>query len=187
MSDNKENTSTKAGSEAPSVATTTVSKSNLATTRILTPADLAKLQELRTTASVSSHMPSAHQKHHSTNQKLTHSQRHIDDALNAEDIEGLARLSAGKMSKEEKITKLNEAKDDRSEHKSKAQRKKDRKAEEGKSTTNKEKARKKNFLMTLRKAKSKGKRSLVEHQKVLRMHVERGKRGGKRGNTAPRR
>lgn len=177
--ENTENTET-ASREPRSV--TTASKSNLATTRILTPADLAKLQELRTAASVSSHLPSAHQKHHSAQSKLTHSQRHIDDALGAEDIEGLAHLSAGKMSREEKLAKLAEHKEEHGEHKSRAQKKKDRKAEEGKSTTNKEKARKKNFLMTLRKAKNKGKRSLVEHQKVLRMHVERGKRGGKRGN-----
>lgn len=179
LNDDKEN-NTRA-SEAPS-SITTASKSTLATTRILTPADLAKLQELRTAASVSSHMPLAHQKHHSAQPKLTHSQRHIDDALGAEDIEGLAHLSAGKLSRMEKIAKLAEHKEDHREHKSKAQSKKDRKVAEGKSTTNKEKARKKNFLMTLRKAKNKGKRSLVEHQKVLKMHVERGKRGGKRGN-----
>ncbi len=52
----------------------------------------------------------------------------------------------------------------------------------GKSTTNKEKARKKNFLMTLGKGKAKNKRSLVEKGRVLKAHVERGKRGGKRGN-----
>ncbi|KAK5105624.1 Severe Depolymerization of Actin [Lithohypha guttulata] len=173
---------TKAASEAPSTATNlSTAQSKLATTRILTPADLAKLQELRTTAAVSSQI-SGHHKHHANKAQLTHSQRHIDDALTADDISGLAHLSAGKLSRLEKIAKLAESKEEHSEHKSKAQRKKDRKQEQGKSTTNKEKARKKNFLMTLGKAKSKGKRSLVDHQKVLRMHVERGKRGGKRGN-----
>jgi protein SDA1 len=53
---------------------------------------------------------------------------------------------------------------------------------EGKSTTNKEKARKKNFLMTLGKAKYKQKRSLTQTRRVLKGHIERSKRGGKRGN-----
>jgi protein SDA1 len=73
-------------------------------------------------------------------------------------------------------------KTDRDEFKSKIARKKERKQEQGKSTTNKEKARKKNFLMTLGKAKSKGKRSLVETRRVLKVHQERSKRGGRRGN-----
>jgi protein SDA1 len=66
---------------------------------------------------------------------------------------------------------------------SKEARRKERKEEQGKSTTNKEKARKKNFLMTLGKARSKNKRSLVETRAVLRAHVDRGKRGGRRGNV----
>jgi protein SDA1 len=156
-------------------------KSNLATTRILTPADLAKLQELRTTASVSSLM-----KNHHAQQKnraeLTNAQRHMDDPLTAAEIEGLAALSRGKATRAQKMALLQEHKDDREEHKSKAARKKERKESEGKSTTNKEKARKKNFLMTLGKAKSKGKRSLVEHRKILKAHAARSKRGGKRGN-----
>ena len=157
-------------------------KSNLATTRILTPADLAKLAELRTTTSVSS-LLNKHQGHHNRQQAaLTHAQRHNDDALTAAEIEGLAFLSKGKATRLEKMKLLEEHKNDREEHKSKAARKKDRKESEGKSTTNKEKARKKNFLMTLGKARQKGKRSLVEHKKILKAHEDRAKRGGKRGN-----
>lgn len=158
--------------------------SKLATSRILTPADLAKLKELRATQSALSNMP-GHKRHHqrATQQALTNSHAHMDDALTAEHIEGLALLSSGKMSKEEKLRKLREHRDDQDEHKSKAARKKERKEEKGSSTTNKEKARKKNFLMTLSKAKVKGKRSLVEHRKILRMHQDRAKRGGKRGNN----
>ncbi|KAJ9606643.1 Severe Depolymerization of Actin [Cladophialophora chaetospira] len=156
------------------------SKLNLATTRILTPADLAKLQELRTTASVSSLMHKTH--HAAKTQQQTNSQRHMDDPLTAAEIEGLASLSKGKATRAQKLALLQEHKDDREEHKSKAARKKERKESEGKSTTNKEKARKKNFLMTLGKAKSKGKRSLVEHRKVLKLHAARGKKGGRRGN-----
>lgn len=186
-SDDEEEEMPKAASEAPSTASSAAALSRLATTRILTPADLAKLQELRTTASITSSLPSGHQRHHARQAQLTHSQRHIDDELTADQISGLSKLSAGKSTREEKLKLLAEHKEDHMEHKSKAQRKKDRKEAEGKSTTNKEKARKKNFLMTLGKAKSKGKRSLVEHKKILKMHVDRGKRGGKRGNTSGQR
>jgi protein SDA1 len=158
---------------------------SLATTRILTPADFAKLQELRAQAAVSSQLQKkGHKVHHPTAQSiaLTNSHRHVDDPLTAAEIEGLAALSKGRISREERMAAQEEHKTDRGEHKSKAARKKERKGDEGKSTTNKEKARKKNFLMTLGKAKQKGKRSLVETRKVLKAHSDRGKRGGKRGN-----
>ncbi|KIX02493.1 uncharacterized protein Z518_08434 [Rhinocladiella mackenziei CBS 650.93] len=162
-------------------STTQPPKSDLATSQILTPADLAKLQELRTTASVSSLMKN-HKSHHAAQNHQTNSQRHIDDPLTAAEIEGLASLSRGKATRAQKLALLQEHKEDREEHKSKAARKKERKETQGKSTTNREKARKKNFLMTLSKARSKGKRSLVEHRKILRAHAERSKKGGRRGN-----
>ncbi|EXJ66756.1 uncharacterized protein A1O5_09951 [Cladophialophora psammophila CBS 110553] len=179
--DDKENE----GEEKPDQGaelSTTQQKSNLATTRILTPADLAKLQELRTTATVSSLMKNHKSHHASSTSQQTNSQRHRDDPLTAAEIEGLASLSRGKATRAQKLALLQEHKDDREAHKSKAARKKERKESEGKGTTNKEKARRKNFLMTLSKARSKGKRSLVEHRKILRAHVERGKKGGRRGN-----
>lgn len=154
--------------------------SKLATTKILTPADLAKLAELRATASVSSLVYGNKTK--AQRQAAAHAARHIDDPLTAAEIEGLAALSAGKATREEKIARMNENKTDRAEFKSKMARKKETKEMQGKSTTNKEKARKKNFLMTLGKAKSKNKRSLVETRAVLQAHKERSKRGGKRGN-----
>lgn len=158
--------------EAPRDAAAEFSK--LATTRILTPADLAKLQELRASAAVSKHMPSQRR------QQQGAATRHSDDPLTAAEIEGLAALSS-RTTKEEKIAM---AKGDRSDkHMSTTAKRKEKKVEEGKSTTNKEKARKKNFLMTLGKAKRKGKRSLVEHRKILRGHIERQKRGGRRGNN----
>lgn len=160
---------------------------SLATTRILTPADLSKLQELRAQAAVSSHLEKGgHKAHHHSSKAqsahLTNSQRHIDDPLTANEIEGLAALSKGRTTRQERLAAQEESKTDRAEHKSKAARKVERKRDEGKSTTNKEKARKKNFLMTLGKAKMKGKRSLVEMGKVMKVHKERGRRGGKRGN-----
>ncbi|KAJ9641191.1 Severe Depolymerization of Actin [Knufia peltigerae] len=179
-SDDKEN-GAEDEDKADGVEASEKSKSNLATTRILTPADLAKLQELRTTSSVSSLMKN-HKSHHSARAEQTNAQRHIDDPLTAAEIEGLASLSRGKATRAQKLALLEEHKADREDHKSKAARKKERKESEGKSTTNKEKARKKNFLMTLGKAKSKGKRSLVEHRKILKAHAARQKKGGKRGN-----
>ena len=149
--------------------------SKLAMTRILTPADLVKLQELRTTAAVSSQLK-RHKGHHAAaTEAQTNSHRHMDDALTSEHIEGLASLSRGKATRAEKIALLQEHKDDREEHKSKAGRKKERKEEQGKSTTNKEKARKKNFLMTLGKAKRKGKKSLMDDRKKLKYDEKRQK------------
>lgn len=146
--------------------------SKLATSRILTPADLAKLQELRLASNISKSMPSEKRR-----QALA--ARHADDALTAAEIEAPALLGK-KKTKEEKIAM---AKGDRDvEHKSTTAIRKAKKVAEGKSTTNKEKARQKNFLMTLGKAKGKQKRSLVQMQKTLRGHIDRQKRGGKRGN-----
>lgn len=149
--------------------------SKLATTTILTPADLAKLQELRTTASLEQALGTSRRKRQ---QDLEN--RHMDDGLTAEQIEAPARLR--KLAKEEKIALAKEGKPDREEHKSTQAIRKSKKEAAGKSTSNREKQRKKNFLMTLGKAKSKQKRSLVETRKVLRGHVERSKRGGRKSN-----
>ena len=151
-------------------------RKKLATTRILTPADLAKLQELRTSAAITNALPGKSQRQKGGQNAAA---RHADDPLTAAEIEGLARLSKG-TTREEKIAL---AKGDREQkHSSTAAMRKEKKESEGKSTTNKEKARKKNFLMTLGKAKRKGKRSLVEQKKILRGHITRQKQGGRRGN-----
>ena len=151
------------------------SKPNLATTRILTPADLLKLHELRTTASVTSLLKP---KTHHAAATPTNSHRHIDDPLTSLEIEGLSSLSRGKPTRAQKLELLAQHKDEREEHKSKAARKKERKEEQGKSTTNREKERKKNFLMTLGKARKKGKKSLMEQRKVLKRgeNLQRGKK-----------
>ncbi|KAF7160499.1 hypothetical protein CNMCM5623_006098 [Aspergillus felis] len=155
----------------------TAKKTKLATTRILTPADLAKLAELRNEAAVNSLLPKRLR-----SDKNNEPSRHADDPLTAAEIEGLAALSAGKATREERIAHAKEGKD-RSEYKSVTARRKERKEAQGKSTTNKEKARRKNLFMTLGKAKSKGKRSLVETRNALRAHQERQRRGGRRGNV----
>lgn len=156
--------------------------SKLATTRILTPADLAKLNELRQTAAITAALP-ANKRRRIQQQQQAAAERHNDDALTADHIEGLASLSH-KMTKEEKLRKAKgEDGDEKNDHRSSTAKRKEQKRAEGKSTTNREKARKKNFLMTIGKAKRKGKRSLVDEQKVQRGHVARMKRGGKRGNA----
>jgi protein SDA1 len=148
------------------------SLSKLLTTTILTPADLKQLKALQEASAISSALPS-----HKRAQLLA--QRHADEAITAETIEAAASLGK-KNTKEEKIAM---AKGDReTNHQSTTAKRKEKKEAEGKSTTNKEKERKKNFLMTLSKAKSKNKRSLGMVKKTLQGHVERKKRGGKRGN-----
>lgn len=154
--------------------------STLATSRILTPADLTKLQEFRLSASINQALPVSQRKRAA--QALAASQaRHADDPLTATEIEGLASLSK-KNTKAEKIALAKAGKGDESVRQSTQAKRKEKKEALGKSTTNKEKARKKNFLMTLGKGKAKDKRSLVEKGRVLKAHVERAKRGGKRGN-----
>jgi len=160
--------------------------STIATTRILTPADLAKLHELRQNAAITASLPSAKRRKLATITNY-HAQRHADDGVTADDIAGLAALSH-KTTKAEKVAMAKGRRPDgtdleQNDHRSTTARRKEKKASEGKSTTNREKARRKNFLMTLGKAKRKGKRSLVEHRKVLRAHVERARRGGRKGNA----
>ncbi|KAJ4315983.1 Severe Depolymerization of Actin [Neodidymelliopsis sp. IMI 364377] len=150
----------------------TKSISKLLTTTILTPADLKQLKALQDASAVNAHLPS-----HKRMAALA--ARHADEAITAETIEAAASLGK-KNTKEEKIAM---AKADReTNHQSTTAKRKAKKEAEGKSTTNKEKARKKNFLMTLGKAKSKNKRSLTDVKRTLQGHIDRSKRGGKRGN-----
>lgn len=164
----------KEGEEAADVEAEIQRISKLATTTILTPADLAKLQELRLQANLDKALGnrSKHAKELAA--------RHADDPLTAEQIELPAKLR--KSTKEERLAMAKEGKPDREEHKSTQAIRKAKKEAEGKSTSNKEKARKKNFLMTLGKAKMKNKRSLMQTRKVLQAHVDRSKKGGRKGN-----
>ncbi|KAK1476841.1 hypothetical protein CTAM01_15322 [Colletotrichum tamarilloi] len=149
----------------------------LATTTILTPADLAKLQELRMEASLNKTLGKTSKRSKEAEKALA---RHADDGLTAEQIEAPARLR--KTTKEERVALSQEGKPGREEHKSTQAIRRSKKEAEGKSSTNKEKARQKNFMMTLNKAKYKNKRSLVQTKKVLQGHIERSKRGGRRAN-----
>lgn len=145
----------------------------LLTTTILTPADLKTLKELQASTATLAHLPS-HKR------AAAIAARHADEAITADTIESAAWLGK-KNTKEEKIAM---AKADReTNHQSTTAKRKAKKESEGKSTTNAEKARKKNFLMTLGKAKSKNKRSLGDVKKSMQGHIDRKKRGGKRGNA----
>lgn len=176
-------------------ASTEKKPSALASTRILTPADLAKLAELRTSAAITAQLPSSHRKHHaastatatSTTAATPSHTRHADDPLLASHIEGLASLSAPKRTRDEKIAmarahRAEDGAEPTGRHRSAAAVRKEKKRAEGKSSTNREKERAKNFLMTLGKARGKGRRSLVEVRKAVRGHAQRQKRGGRRGN-----
>ncbi|AEO71787.1 uncharacterized protein THITE_2124629 [Thermothielavioides terrestris NRRL 8126] len=149
--------------------------SKLATTTILTPADLAKLEELKREAKIDKVLG------RQSKRKKELIDKHIEDGLTAEDIELPAQLGK-KTTKEERIALAREGKPAREEHKSTQAIRKAKKEAEGKSTTNREKARKKNFLMTIGKARAKNKRSLVEARKTLRAHIARSKSGGRRRN-----
>lgn len=147
----------------------------LATTTILTPADLTKLQELRAAASIEQAMGPKKKRRQNENNN-----RHVDDGVTADNIEAPARLR--KLTKEEKVALAKEGKPEREEHKSTQAIRRSKKEAEGKSTSNREKERRKNIFMTMGKAKSKQKRSLVETRKVLTRHVTRSSRGGRRAN-----
>jgi protein SDA1 len=165
----KENSATPGKSVEAEAQAKKISK--LLTHSVLTPADLKKLQELKLQSTLSTIS--------SSKKRAALVAKHADEGLTSADIEAPAKLNK-KMTREEKIAG---AKGDRElHHKSTTAIRKEKKESEGKSTTNKEKSRKKNFLMTLGKAKGKQKRSLVDVRRTLKGHVERSKRGGKRGN-----
>ena len=135
----EESRASAAPTEASTTTTTTNAekkKSDYATTRILTPADLAKLRELQSNSAVLNALPSHQRKRAELLAKAQ--QRHTDDGLTAEQIEGLAMLSH-KKTKEEKIAMAKGDKEDK--HQSTTAKRKEKKRSEGKSTTNAEKAR----------------------------------------------
>ncbi|KAK4464627.1 SDA1-domain-containing protein [Cladorrhinum samala] len=149
----------------------------LATTTILTPADLAKMQELVREAKIEKAMgPQSMSK-----KRKELIDKHIEDGVTADDIE-LPAMLGKKATKEERAERAREGKPGRDEHKSTQAIKRSKKEAEGKSSTNKEKARKKNFLMTIGKARAKNKRSLTETKKRLTAHIARSKSGGRRRN-----
>lgn len=127
-------------------------------TKVLTPADFAKIEELRTQAGVEKAMGLKN-----------------EDEVDLTLLVGRAKY---KQLREERIAHAKEGREDREFGLRKGKR------DAPHSTTNKEKARKKNFIMTIHKRAVSGKQkmSLRDRQKVLRAHVDRMKRGGRSGN-----
>ncbi|KAJ6256041.1 hypothetical protein Dda_9133 [Drechslerella dactyloides] len=151
---------------------------SLATTKILTPADLANLAKMRATADLqkaSSKIPSLYVPINlslppstQTNKSNSRNEDEVDTSI----IEG--PKTRGKSDKEARLAAVLEGREGREKYSSKRGK---ALSEKPHSTTNKEKARKKNFMMTLGQAKKKQKRSLIEHRRILKAHVERQKKG----------
>ncbi|KAK9478389.1 SDA1-domain-containing protein [Lipomyces japonicus] len=129
-------------------------------TKVLTPADFQKLDELRTQAGLSKIMGDRG----NTN----------ESAVTAENL--VTKTRAGiKADKQARLESIMEGRKDRPEFGSQKGKKKDAAPH---STTNREKARKKNFIMMIHKrdVQGKNKRSLRDKQKVLRAHIDKQKK-----------
>lgn len=124
--------------------------------KILTPADFAKLDELKLQAGVEKQMGIK-----------------TDDTVDFETLVGPVKY---KQLREERIAHAKEGREGREKFGSRKG-----KRDTNHSTTNKEKARKKNFVMMIHKRSVQGKQklSLRDRQKVLRAHITKQKRGGK--------
>ena len=139
------------------IRTEEVCVQSLATSKILTPEDFAKLSELR----MASRLTCSNKKP-SRMAPINHTAIH-EDAITCSVI---ARTHAPvKATKEEKMAKVLEGREAREKFGSGKHKKLNEKVH---STTNKEKQRKKNFLMTLASAKRRQRRGLVEKGRQLK-------------------
>lgn len=129
----------------------------LASTRILTPADFAKLHELRTEEGVA---------------KLMGLNKKNEDVVDADLLTGPRSY---KQTREERLQKVLEGREGREKFGSRRG-----KRENQRSTTNREKERRKNFVMSIHKRSVRGKQkmSLRDKQKVLRAHITKQKKKG---------
>lgn len=127
----------------------------IASTRILTPADFAKLQELRTEEGVVKLMGIKN-----------------EELVDATTLVGPRKY---KQTREERLQHVLEGREDRGKFGSRRG-----KIENQHSTTNREKQRKKNFVMMIHKRSVKGKQkmSLRDKQKVLQAHITKQKKKG---------
>ncbi|KAH3674207.1 hypothetical protein WICMUC_003449 [Wickerhamomyces mucosus] len=129
----------------------------LASTRILTPADFAKIEELRVEAGV---------------EKLMGKSQRNEESVDSTSLVGPVKY---KQLREERIAHAREGREDREKFGSHRG-----KRDAPHSTTNREKARKKNFVMMIHKrdVQGKAKRSLRDKQKVLKAHISKQKKKG---------
>ncbi|CCK72419.1 Sda1p KNAG_0K00510 [Huiozyma naganishii CBS 8797] len=129
----------------------------LAATRILTPADFAKLQELKTEDGVA---------------KLMGIKPSGEDIVDARTLIGPIKY---KQTREERLQQVQEGREGREKFGSRRG-----KRENAHSSTNREKQRKKNFVMMIHKKSVQGKQkmSLRDKQKVLKAHITKQKKKG---------
>lgn len=127
----------------------------LLSSRILTPADFAKLEELKMEAGVNKIMGVAN-----------------EETVDSTSLVGKVKY---KQLREERIAQAKEGREGREKFGSRKG-----KRDQPHSTTNKEKARKKNFVMMIHKRSVQGKQklSLRDRQKVLRAHIDKQKKKG---------
>lgn len=137
--------------------------SKLLGTKILTPQDFAKMEELKREAGVSKIMGL---------KKIAPSN---DQVIEDSSLFGLKNHY--KATKEEKMAKIKAGREDRKDFGS---GKGKHKNGERKSTTNREKSRKKNFVMMIHKRDVKGKQkiSMRDKQKLLKAHITKQKKKG---------
>lgn len=161
--ESKDNSTEQASDEAKKEAINKIVKldpeaafAELASTRILTPADFAKIEELRVQAGVEKIM----------GKKLTN-----EEQVDSSSLVGPVKY---KQLREERIAQAREGREEREKFGSRRG-----KREAPHSTTNREKARKKNFVMMIHKrdVQGKAKRSLRDKQKVLQAHITKQKKG----------
>ncbi|RKP31043.1 SDA1-domain-containing protein [Metschnikowia bicuspidata] len=134
-----------------------VCMTEMLSSRILTPADFAKLEVLRVQAGV---------------EKILGKKQHNEEAIEASSLLGKVKY---KQLREERIAHAREGREDREKFGSKKG-----KRDTPHSTTNKEKARKKNFVMMIHKKAVQGKQklSLRDRQRALRAHITKQKKKG---------
>lgn len=137
--------------------------SKLLGSKILTPQDFAKMEELKREAGVSKLMGL---------KKIAPSNDQV-----IEDTSLFGLKTHYRATKEEKMAKIKEGREGRKEYGS---GKGKHKNGEQKSTTNREKSRKKNFVMMIHKRDVKGKQkiSMRDKQRLLKAHIEKQKKKG---------
>lgn len=137
--------------------------SKLLGTKILTPQDFAKMEELKREAGVSKLMGL---------KKVAPSN---DQVIEDSSLFGLK--THYRATKEEKLAKIKEGREGRKDYGS---GKGKHKNGEQKSTTNREKSRKKNFVMMIHKRDVKGKQkiSMRDKQRLLKAHIDKQKKKG---------
>ncbi|KAI9613396.1 hypothetical protein H4Q26_009998 [Puccinia striiformis f. sp. tritici PST-130] len=164
---------------------------SLAATKILTPADFARLNELKINAIEEAAKASGSKNPNSIHQKLLKQLRkrayHDPQSLTNFDAELAIGGGTGHVTEGDIIGTQKKAKQDYEERMASIQSGREGREKFGSSKVRgrKAKSRQKAFAMTQNsnKVRSKKGASLRDRQKVLRAHIDRKKRGGRRGNN----